>query len=92
VHSCALGADGAVWCWGQSYSGQLGLGATDAGSTVPVRVQTLPLARALSVGREHTCGIALDGALHCWGLNSNGQLGDGSTQTRSSPVLVWDPY
>ena len=44
---------------------------------------------SLSVGAHHACAIRLaDGAAYCWGLNSYGQLGDGSTTHRSSPVAV----
>ena len=42
----------------------------------------------VTAGGNHTCGTALDGASYCWGRNDNGQLGDGTTVTRTSPVLV----
>lgn len=39
-------------------------------------------------GRAHTCAVSLDGALHCWGANESGQLGDGTLEDRASPVRV----
>jgi len=42
----------------------------------------------LAAGEYHTCGIALDGSLWCWGDNTRGQLGDGTYQFRTSPVQV----
>ncbi len=34
----------------------------------------------------HTCGITTVGQAFCWGSNNSGQLGDGTTQNRASPV------
>ena len=42
----------------------------------------------LSVGYLQTCGVTTSGAAYCWGRNSNGQLGDGTTTDHTSPVLV----
>jgi len=42
----------------------------------------------LSAGKYHTCAIVDDGTVECWGLNSYGQLGDGTTINRLAPVPV----
>src|SRR5207244_12949888 len=42
----------------------------------------------LSVGYLQTCGVTTSGAAYCWGRNSNGQLGDGTTTDHTSPALV----
>jgi alpha-tubulin suppressor-like RCC1 family protein len=55
---------------------------------VPVAVVGGLTFASVSVGGGHTCGITAEGAAYCWGLNWGGQLGDGSTSQRSSPVLV----
>ena len=43
---------------------------------------------AVSAGYLYTCGLTTAGVAYCWGFNSIGQLGDGTTTDRASPVLV----
>jgi alpha-tubulin suppressor-like RCC1 family protein len=43
---------------------------------------------SISAGGNHTCAIASDSQAYCWGYNSYGQLGDGTTTNRSAPVAV----
>src|SRR5690606_33013316 len=54
THTCALRADGSVWCWGDNSVGQLGDGSLQSSST-PVRVRALPPARCVSAGARSTC-------------------------------------
>lgn len=87
-HSCALRESGAVLCWGSNAQGQLGTGDT-RDATTPREVAGLPgPARAIAAGRFHTCAITGNGALLCWGLNEDGQLGDGSRSNRVRPTPV----
>ena len=88
MHSCALLTDGSVRCWGENRFGQLGNGTTKDRYT-PVRVVNLwGKAKAITAGANHTCALLTDGRVRCWGLNTYGQLGDGSTQDKHTPVTV----
>ncbi len=87
-HTCALTANGDALCWGANGSGQLGDGST-TDRTTPVGVSNLTSdVTAIGAGDFHTCTITTAGAASCWGLNFNGQLGDGTTTNRSTPVDV----
>jgi len=54
----------------------------------PVAAQAVSGVQTLSLGRAHSCGLLLGGSVVCWGDNTRGQLGDGTTTSRPSPALV----
>ncbi|MGG5150964.1 RCC1 domain-containing protein [Alcaligenes aquatilis] len=87
-HTCAVTTIGAALCWGLNSSSQLGDG-TSTQRTTPVAVQGLSSGVAsIKAGLNHTCAVTTTGAALCWGLNSIGQLGDGTSTQRSAPVAV----
>jgi alpha-tubulin suppressor-like RCC1 family protein len=90
--SCAVRTGGTVWCWGAGLSGQLGNNAV-GDSAVAVQVvlaTTEPLTgiTQLVSGRAHTCGLASDQTIYCWGDNGRGQLGDGTGAARATAAQV----
>lgn len=87
-HACALLSDGSIDCWGRNDRGQLGDG-TKVQSTAPVSVKGLSApATKLVLGNDYTCAVLSTGHLACWGANSNGKLGDGTTVDRPTPQNV----
>ena len=84
-HTCAIGSDTSLWCWGRNNYGQVGDGSRED-RTEPVYISDGW--QMVSSGGYHTCGIKTDGTLWCWGRNDYGQLGDGTFTNRSVPVQV----
>ncbi len=91
-HTCALTTGGAAYCWGSNnFGSQLGTGSSVANSATPVPVAGTNTFLAIGAGSFHTCAVRSDNALFCWGKNDGGQLGDGTTTDRSTPVGVHGP-
>jgi alpha-tubulin suppressor-like RCC1 family protein len=87
-HTVVRVADGAVQAWGHNTSGQLGNG-TFSNGTAPLAVNSLGgSAAAVAAGGYHTMARMSDGTVKTWGDNWVGQLGDGTTTNRSTPVAV----
>lgn len=89
-HVCAILDDGSVSCWGKGLHGELGDGNMTSGhnQTVPTTTDSLREGRSavrISAGMGFTCVLLDDSTFSCWGSNSNGQLGDGSHNSRPSP-------
>ena len=91
--SCAVTSAGAAYCWGENNGGRLGLG-TGQGSRQTPSLVAAPAGvtfTQVASGFNHSCAVTATGAAYCWGDNSFGKLGDGTTSTRTSPALVTAP-
>ena len=90
--ACALTAAGTAWCWGRNQFGQLANGSTIRKAS-PQKVTTSSSVGSLSsltTGSSHACGIAsVSGAMWCWGLGLNGQLGDSAGRNRTRGSAIW---
>ena len=87
-HTCAVLESGAVKCWGSNGSGRLGDGTTTTRNT-PVSVSGLTSGIASVTGGDaHSCAVTSTNSVKCWGDNSQGALGDGTTTNRSTPVDI----
>ncbi len=89
---CGLTTTGKAYCWGEDFYGTVGdgSGATVDGITrrvAPVAVATTQTFQTLSAGYETMCGVSDSGAGFCWGYNF-GEIGDGSSDHRSTPTAV----
>jgi len=86
----ALKSDGTVWSWGSNSEGQLGDGSGANGGGPNVRQVTgISGVAKVSAGREHGLALKTDGTVWSWGLNSSGQVGDGSgVRNRPAPIQV----
>ena len=88
-HTCALTTAGGVKCWGWNESGQIGDSTTRNDRPTPVDVTGLGTGVAeIAVGGYFSCALTTTGGVKCWGQNSRGQVGDGTTANRSAPVNV----
>ncbi len=86
-HTCKVNADGTASCWGHNANGQLGDGTTNDPTIQPVAVKGVgPLTNKITAGGFHTCAIlASDSTVWCWGMNNDGQLGQGTNNNSSNP-------
>lgn len=87
-HSCAVLSTGSSRCWGENGGGQLGCGGCDSDQSAPVTVINVFGALASAGGGHHSCVRTQNGQASCWGTNFDGQLGDGTTDPKTSAVAV----
>ena len=91
-HSCAVGKDASVRCWGRNLSGELGDGSTTNRATPVLIALAGPQAvRSVASGSFHSCAVRTDERVLCWGRGQSGQLGRGSTATSTTPDAVRFP-
>jgi alpha-tubulin suppressor-like RCC1 family protein len=91
-HTCGVTTTGQGYCWGgwgsDLYNGQLGNGDASQGRMVPTAISGGRKWRQIIAGHLHTCGVTQTDVPFCWGLNFDGQNGDGTTVATSVPTRV----
>jgi alpha-tubulin suppressor-like RCC1 family protein len=97
--SLALMSNGTVWAWGENQFGQLGQGGTLGPSTcdgmscgpTPLGVSGLTNVTAIAAGGDHALALLSNGTVMAWGLNGDGQLGDGTSTGPSTSCFDQAP-
>ncbi len=85
---CAIAA-GAVSCAGQNFSGQLGQGSINSNDYSPnPKVVAGLTAKKLVAGFDFYCALLTNQSVSCWGNNSFGQLGNGTTTPSGTPAVI----
>jgi alpha-tubulin suppressor-like RCC1 family protein len=86
--SFCIKTDGTLWAWGNNDNGQAGLGNTTTYSS-PKQVGALTTwSKIGQAGEDNILAVTTTGTLFAWGNNNYGQIGDGTTINRSSPVQI----
>jgi alpha-tubulin suppressor-like RCC1 family protein len=88
MRTCALDLKGQAYCWGQESAGKMEVEGLKRLSTVPTKIDHEMLYRRISTGYLHTCAVTPTGLTDCWGRNTSGEVGIGSTE---SPILYPRP-
>jgi alpha-tubulin suppressor-like RCC1 family protein len=89
IHTSAVKTDGTLWTWGLGTNGQLGDNSTTSSFTPVTTFSGGTNWKQVSSGYRSTSAVKTDGTLWTWGFNGNGQIGDNSTTTRSTPVTTF---
>ena len=94
-HGCVVASDDKMYCWGLNNNGELGNNSS-VSSSVPVAVNTDgvlagKVIKQMSAGFSNTCAVDSGYGIYCWGYNSNGQLGNNSTNNSRVPTYVYVP-
>jgi len=94
LFTCVTAKDDSVWCWGENTHSQIEPTANSTYydevlcSPTPVKVNGIEHAREVHVSTHHACALLISGEVSCWGFNGNGNLGDGTIESRPTPMNV----
>ena len=92
--TCVVLGNGTVNCWGYNGYGAVGDGTWNSPANLPTPGAVHgggKRIRSLAVGTFHACAVLDDGTATCWGLNDQGQVGDGTTTNRAAPTHITLP-
>jgi alpha-tubulin suppressor-like RCC1 family protein len=85
-HTCAVTMTGGLRCWGQNGASQVGtLPDVDSSEPLPSATDILTGVKSVAGGLVHTCALMTTGGVRCWGGNSDGELGTGTTTSITTP-------
>lgn len=87
-HTVAIKTTGTLWTWGRNHFGQLGHGTISGHNSTPAQVGTDGDWSRAGSSDFHTVAIKISGTLWAWGANTYGQLGDGTTDSNSTPEQI----
>lgn len=87
-HAVAIKSNGTLWAWGNNAQGALGDGTTVLYRNIPTNIGVGSNWQSIAVGFLFTLAIKSDGTLWSWGVNSSGQLGDGTTINKNIPIQI----
>lgn len=87
-HTLAIAQDGTLWAWGDNAYGQLGAGTVGTDELNPKQVSPVDKWIFVSAGEFYSLAIKNDGTLWAWGLNTYGQIGNGTTTQQNIPVKI----
>lgn len=96
-HSSALSSKGRIFTWGENLFGQVGDGTIDDRDT-PIDITSQfdlndgETIVSVSLGHNHSSVLTSDGRVFTWGYNYSGQLGDGATSKKTTPVDITDAF
>ncbi len=83
--ACGIATDGVTYCWAPNGTSLFG---SSVARNTPIAFGLDLRFASVQTGRGHACGLTADGVMYCWGSNGWGELGDGTTLFRSTPVPV----
>ena len=84
----AIGQDGKAYAWGDGSLGMIGNGSS-ANTETPTLITAFNApVKTISANATHALAVTTDGGVWSWGLNFDGQLGDGTTSTRNTPARI----
>ena len=88
IHTCGITADSRAYCWGSNSWGRLAAPSSVSQSATPVNVSSTISFKQVSVGSDHSCGLATDSHAYCWGHNDWREFGSNDPNNTYTPVAI----
>ena len=91
-HTCgrlwAAETNDEIFCWGRGAEGQVGDGTNTQRNGATAVIPQVAGAQDISSQGDHSCAWMAECSVKCWGSNSHGQIGNGTTSNAPSPVDI----